>query len=104
MKAGIKVPAADLMKGATIKGVMLPINEASVITECRVYVYSKDFSEILSTTEVDVATLKTHKYNEVNLDVPVVLNEDLIVVYELVTEGYGQAVQFPMYFDKTLMT
>ncbi len=104
VKAGILVPAADLMKGATIKGVMLPINEASVITECRVYVYTKDFSEILSTTEVDVATLKTHKYNEVNLDVPVVLNEDLIVVYELVTEGYGQAVQFPMYFDKTLMT
>lgn len=101
-EVAIKVPADDMLKGASINGVRLPVRVAEVITAASVNIYGSDKKSLLTTQSVDLAELKDMSYCEVKLDAPVVLAEDAYVAFVFTTTGSTDGAKNPILYDKTV--
>ena len=98
-EAGYLVSMNNVLKGAKIAGVRIPIYDEKVITACKVNVYSTDFKQLLASQTVDVSKLVGASYNDIVFDTPFLLEEDVVVSYAITTEGFTDAAKFPIYFD-----
>ncbi len=98
-EAGYLVTMNNVLKGAKIAGVRIPIYDEKVITACKVNIYSSDVKRLLASQTVDVSKLVGASYNDVVFDTPFLLEDDIVVSYAITTEGFTDAAKFPIYFD-----
>lgn len=103
-EAAIKVPADDMLKGGTLHAVRVPVRTAAAISAAKVSVYASDMSTVLSSEDVDVSRLADMSYTEVELSIPIVLNEDVYVSVLYTPSGSSAAAKNPIVYDNSVKT
>ena len=102
IQAGYRVTADYMLKGATIQGVRIPFNDVDVVKGLKIIILNSDYSEILTSQTVDISTLQAGAYNDVVLNNPITIDDDVVVTYEVTTEGATMDALYPLVIDETL--
>ena len=92
---GYVVPCDNLTRNSKIQGVRLPIYDPSCLTSAEVRIYDGKGKNILASKSVTPSSLK-QGYNDVVLDEPYEITEEIIVAYDIVTKGTTQGAMYPI--------
>ena len=101
---GLKVPANDMLKGGILNAVRIPVREAAVVSNAKVNVYASDMATLLSSEDVDVSRMSDLSYTDVELSVPVTLDDDVVVSVVYTTSGSTAAAKNPIVYDNSVKT